>query len=92
MSAFSMSSTNSALRSAADVDEERELALGGPHLGQVDEEETDRVAVEFPSAALVAFYLGQTADIVSFETTMKRRSGQLRDRGLQGVETVLKRQ
>ena len=70
------------LRSSVDGHEEVELALGGPHLGQVDVEEADRIAVELLPPGLVAFHLGQTADAMAFETTVQRRSGQLRNRGL----------
>ena len=79
------------LRSSVDGHEEVELALSGPHLGQVDVEEADRIAVELLPPGLVTFHLGQTADAMAFETTVQRRSGQLRNRGLQGVETVVER-
>jgi hypothetical protein len=55
-------------------------------------EEADRIAVELLPPGLVAFHVGQPADAMAFQTTMKRRPGQVRDRGLQGVEAVVQRQ
>jgi hypothetical protein len=40
----------------------------------------------------VALNLGQTADAVAFQTTMKRRTGEMRNRSLKCVEAVVQRQ
>jgi hypothetical protein len=55
-------------------------------------EETDRIAVELLSSGLVALHLRQPVDAMTFEATMQRGAGQLRNCGLQGVETVVERQ
>lgn len=78
--------------SISDGHEQVELALGGPHLGQVGVEEADRIRVELLPASLVTLNHGQAADAMAFQTTMKRRAGELRDRGLQSVQAVVKRQ
>jgi hypothetical protein len=59
------------LRSPIDGDEQVELAFGGPHLGQVDVEEADRIGVELLSPGRVALNVRQAADAVAFQTTMK---------------------
>src|ERR1019366_4408307 len=41
---------------------------------------------------LVSFHLGQTADAVPFKTSMKGRTGQLRDRDLQRIQAIVERQ
>jgi hypothetical protein len=52
----------------------------------------DRVTLEGSPGGLVAGYLGQSADPTAFETSMQRRSGQMRDRRLRGIEAVVRRQ
>ena len=69
------------LGSAVDGHEEIELAFRGAHLGQIDVEIADRIALELYPPGLVSFHLGQTADAMPFLTPMKGRTGQLRDRG-----------
>jgi hypothetical protein len=83
---------HSELRRSIDGHEQVKPAFGGSHLGQVDVEEADRIRIEPLLARLVALDLGQAADAMPFQTTMKRRAGELRDRGLQGVQTVVERQ
>jgi hypothetical protein len=80
------------LGGAVDGDEQGELAFGGPHLGQVDVEEADRIGIELFPPGLVAFNVRQPADAMTFQATVKRRAGELRDRGLKSVETVIQRQ
>ncbi len=47
-----------------------ELALLGPHLGQIDVEVADRVLLELLSGRLVAIDLGQPADTVALEASV----------------------
>ena len=54
------------------ADEQVELALGGLHLGNIDVEETDRVALEALTLWLVAFDIGQTGDAVALEAAVQR--------------------
>ena len=63
---------DSELRCAVDGYEQVELALGGPHLGQIDVEEADRIGVELLPARLVPLDLRQAADAMALQTTMKR--------------------
>src|SRR4030088_1309815 len=83
---------HSELRGPVDGHQEVELAFGRSHFRQIDREEADRIAVELLPPGFVAFHLRQPADAMAFQTTMKRRSGQVRDRGLQGVQAVVQRQ
>jgi hypothetical protein len=55
-----------------DRNEEVELSLLGPHLGDVDVEEADRVALELRAQRLVAVGLGQPRDAMTLEATMQR--------------------
>ena len=59
------------LAGAIDGDEEIELAFGGLHLGDVDMEVADRVALELLLGRLVALDLGQAADAVALQTAMQ---------------------
>ena len=83
---------HSELRSPIDGDQQVELAFGGPPLGQVDVEEADRIRVELLPARLVTLDLGQAADAVTLQAPVKRRAGELRDRGLKSIEAVVERQ
>src|SRR5258708_25237446 len=83
---------HSELRGPVDGHEEVEFAFGRSHFRQIDMEEADRIAVELLPPGLVAFHLGRPADAMAFQPTVMRRSGQARDRGLQGVEAVVQRQ
>ena len=80
------------LRGAVDGYEPGELAFSSSHLGQVDVEEADRIRVELLPARLVALDFWQAADAMAFKTTMKGRSGELRNRGLESVKAVVERQ
>ncbi len=80
---------HSELGGSIDGDEQVELAFGGSHLSQIDVEEADRIGVELLSARSVTLDLGQAADAMAFQATMKRRAGELWDRGLQGVQAVV---
>lgn len=80
------------LRGAVDGYEQVELAFGGPHLGQVDMEEADRMGIELLPLRHVPFHVRQTADAVTLQTSMKGRASELRDRGQKCVEAVIQRQ
>src|SRR5215216_7437389 len=69
-----------------------ELALLGPDLGDVDVEVADRVALELSPLWLVAVCVGQARDAVALQTAMQALSCQVRNSGLQGIETVIQRQ
>jgi hypothetical protein len=59
---------------------------------QIDVEVADPIALEFLSSGLAIFDFRQPADAMAFQTTMQRRASELRDRGLQNIETVIERQ
>ena len=80
------------LGGAVDGHEQVELAFGGLHLGDVDVEVADRVALELLLGRLVAFDLRQAADAVALQAAMQGRARQVRDRRLQGIEAVVQRQ
>ena len=81
--------SNDELRGPVDADEQVELALGGLHLGNVDMEEADGIAFELLSLGLVPFDIWQARDAVPLQAPMQRRPGQVRDRGLKGIEAVI---
>ena len=70
------------LAGAVDGHEQRELALLGADLSDVDVHVADRVAGEALLGGLVAVDLGPAADGVPFQAAMQRGPGQVRDRGL----------
>ena len=59
------------LRGAVDGDEHVQLALLGPHLGDVDVEVADRIGLELLLRRLVAFDIGQAADAVALQTAVQ---------------------
>ncbi len=69
--------------------EQVDLALFGSHLGDVDVEVADRVALELAPGRLVTLDLGQPADAVALEAAVQRRARDTRDRPLECVETVV---
>jgi len=77
---------------AVDRDQQRELALLGPHLREVDVEEADRVALELGPPRLVALCVGQPRDAVALQAPVQAGAGQVRDRGLERVKAVVQRQ
>lgn len=83
--------SNDELRCPVDADEQVELALGGLHLGNVDMEEADGIAFELLSLGLVPFDIWQARDAVPLQAPMQRRPGQVRDRGLKGIEAEIGR-
>ena len=77
---------NGESRGPVDGHEQIELAFGGPHLGQVDVKEADRLGIEFLPFGRIACDIRQAADAVTLQTTMKGRAGELRDRSLHRIE------
>lgn len=54
------------------ADEQVKLAFGGLHLGNIDVEETNRVALEALPLRFVAFDVRQAGDAVPLQATMQR--------------------
>lgn len=73
------SSAKGGLQSPVHVHEKTELAFLGAHLGDVDVEVTEQVALEGLLGCLVALDLGQPADAVPLEAAVQGRAGELRD-------------
>jgi hypothetical protein len=69
-----------------------ESALFRVHLGDIDMEVADRVALELLLGGRVAGHLGQAADPMALQTAMQGRARQVRDGGLEGVEAIVQRQ
>lgn len=80
------------LRGAIDGDKHVQLALFGAHLGNVNVEIADRVALELVLRRLVAIDIRQAADAVTLQATMQRRPRKMRDCRLQCIEAVIERQ
>ena len=74
---------------SVDGDEEIELALLGPHLSDIDMEEADGILPELLPCGLVPLDLRQATDAVTLKTSVQRRAGQLRNRGLERVEAIV---
>ena len=72
-----------------DGHEEVQLAFFGPHLGDIDVEEADRVDFEGLLARPVALNLGQAADPVALQKPVQRRAGQVWNCGLQAIQAVV---
>ena len=68
---FSMKFDEGEFARPIDSDEHVELAFGGLHLGDVDMEEADRIALELGLGSLLALYLGQTTDPVALQAAMQ---------------------
>ncbi len=60
------------LARAIDADEQVELAFGGLHLGDIDVEEANWVALEALSLRLVALDVWQAGDAVPLQATVQR--------------------
>jgi hypothetical protein len=82
----------SELGSAVDRDEEVEFSLLGADLCQIDMEVTDGIGFELLAGRAGCIEMGQSADAVALEATVKGGAGELRDGGLESVEAVIKRQ
>ena len=68
-----------------------ELAFFGPHFGNVDVEEADRVSCELLLRRLAPLDIWQLADAVALQTTMQRRSRQMRYARLQRIQAIIER-
>ena len=62
------------------------------NLGDVDMKIADRKGLEFALGGGFAFDLRQPGDLVTLQTPVKGRAGQMRDRRLQGIKAVVERQ
>ena len=60
------------LAGAVNADEQVELAFGSLHLGDIDVEEADRIALEALSLRLVALDVWQAGDAVPLQATVQR--------------------
>ena len=77
---------------AIDSNIQIELPFGRLYLCDVDMKIPDRIGLEFLLFRLVARDVRQTGNAVPLQTTMQRRPGEMRDRGLQGIKTVIQRE
>lgn len=77
------------LAGPVDRHEHVELALLGADLGYVVVKVANGVCAELAALGFITFHLGQSADVVALQTAVQRRSGQMRNACLQGIETVI---
>jgi hypothetical protein len=75
--------------SAVDGDQQVELAFCGPYVGTRDVEVADRLRLECFLRRLVAFQIWQAAEAMPLKAPMPGRSGQVRPRGLHGIQAVI---
>ena len=80
------------LRRAIDGNEEIELALSSSDLRDVDMDVSDGIFLELTLRTGFAAQVRQAADTVALQAAVKRGAPQMGDRGLQGIEAVIKRQ
>ena len=80
------------LSGAVDADKEIELIFCRLHLGNIDVEEPNRVALELLTPQLVPLDIRQARDAVPLQAPVQCRARQVRDRRLPGIETVVQRQ
>jgi Trypsin-like peptidase domain len=78
-------------RRSIDGDKKMELAFFGPHFGNVDVEEADRIGLELLLRRLAPLDIRQLADAVALQTAVQRGSCQMRDGRLQRVEAIIER-
>ncbi len=88
---FLMQLDKGEFRRSIDGDKEIELPFFGPHFGNVDVEEADRVSFELHLRRLAPLDIWQLADAVALQTTMQRRSRQMRDARLQRIQAIIER-
>ena len=65
-----------------------ELALCRPQLGDIDMQETDQAAFEAAFLGPVAVHIQEPRNAMALEAPAQVRSLEVRDRRLQGIETV----
>jgi hypothetical protein len=70
-------------------DKHVELAFFGTYFGNIDVEVASRIGLELVLLSLVAFPIRQAADAIPLKATVRRRSGQVRQCGLQGIRAVI---
>ena len=70
--------------------EEVLLAFFGLDLGEINVQVADGIVLEFLFCrASPIFAQRQATDAVALKTTVQRRAGQVRNRGLQGIEAIV---
>lgn len=92
LAGLGMEFDKSELGSSVNGHKQIELALGCLHLGNVDVEVTDWIALELLLDRLVAFNLWQPRDAMTRQTSMQRRARQMRGARLQCIEAIVQRQ
>lgn len=83
--------SNGELGSAVDANEQVELPFAGLHLRDIDVKEADGVALELLPLWLVTLNIWRTRNAVTLQAPMLRRSRQMRDRQLKGIEAIFQR-
>lgn len=76
------------LARTVDADKQIQLSLRSLHLGDVDVEEPNRVALELLRPGASPPEIGQAADPGPLQASMQRLTCQMRDRRLQGVKAA----
>ncbi len=74
-----------------DADEQVKFPFASLHLRDIDVKEADGVARELLPLGLVTLEIWQPRDAMSLQASMQRRTGQMRDRRLQGIKAVIER-
>lgn len=76
--------------SAINRDEEIEFSLRGADLGEIDMKVADGVSLELLLwGRAMTCHVRKAADAMTLEATMQRRAGELRQGGLERVETIV---
>jgi hypothetical protein len=90
---FLMQLGDGELGGPVDRHEQVELTFLGADLRDVDVEVADWIGLELaPGERLCALRFRQPGDAVALEATVQRRTGQVRQRRLQGIQAVVQRQ
>ena len=88
---FLMQLDKGEFRRPIDGDKEMELAFFGPHLGNVDVEEANRIGFEPLLRRLFPLDIRQLVDAVALQTAVQRGPRQMRNGGLQRIEAIIER-
>ena len=88
---FLMQLDKGEFRRSIDGDKEMELAFFGPHFGNVDVEEADRIGFELLLRRLAPLDIRQLADAVALQSAVQRGSRQMGDGRLQPIEAIIDR-
>ena len=78
--------------SSVDGYEEVEPSLLGANFGDIDVEVTDGIGLELALPGLAVFDVRQPRDVVARETAVQGRTGEVRYRGLKGIQAVVEAQ